>query len=665
MNKYFNRETSWLEFNKRVLEIYDRDNLLLGEKLKFISIFYNNLDEFYMVRVGSLWDQSKSDQLRVDKIGLNPEEEINLINVRVREMYKECYKRYDDLKNLLTEEGIKIVDLKSLSEKDKTYLREYFISKIFPYLTFRAMKPDTHFPLIKNKTLNIFLRLSKNDEEYLGEIQIPETIKRIVPIGEKKERKFILLEQLISSNLNFLFDSYQILEMNIFRIIRNADLNYDDDENEDLLTKVERSIKKRNWGQIVRLELSTEPSRKLLNLLKEKMKITDREIYVINNDLDLTYLDQIYKKKWFSKYQHDEFIQQTIFKEGSIINQIKESDHICHFPYDDFQGILDFLEEAANDVKVVAIKQTLYRVSKDSPIIEALIKASNKGKNVTVLLEVKARFDEANNIAWAKRLEKAGVQVILSPLRLKTHAKLILIVRKEKDSKDGIQTYCHIGTGNYNETTANTYEDIGVFTADRRIGEDVIQIFNFLASGKEIIKSKELLISPFNSRNIFHELIEYEIFEAKKGRKALIKGKMNSLIDKEIIDKLYEASSAGVEIKLIVRGICGLVPNKNISIKSIVGRFLEHSRMYYFYHGGEEITLIGSMDLMDRNFDRRVEVLCPLKDNKIKKEVLNIMDNLNKDNVNSYTLNNDGKYTRILSNDPFDAHKYFMNGDKQ
>lgn len=664
MNRYFNRESSWLEFNKRVLEIYDRENLLLGEKLKFISIFYDNLDEFYMVRVGSLWDQSKSDQLRVNKIGLNPEEEINLINVNVREMYKECYKRYKNLKSLLAMEGIKIVDFSNLSEYEKTDLNEYFNTKIFPYLTFRAMKPDTHFPLIKNKTINIFLRLLKNNEEYLGEIQIPETIKRIVPVGDKKERKFILLEQLISSNLNFLFDSYQILEKNIFRIIRNADLNYDDDDNEDLLTKVERSIKKRSWGQIVRLEIVDEPSRKLLNILKEKMKITDREIYVINNDLDLTYLNQIYKKKWFNKYQHDEFHQKRIFKVGSIINQIKEKDHICHFPYDDFQGILDFLDEAANDIKVVAIKQTLYRVSKDSPIVEALIKASNMGKNVTVLLEVKARFDEANNIAWAKRLEKAGVQVILSPLKLKTHAKLILVVRKEKDSSEGMQTYCHIGTGNYNENTATTYEDVGVFTADRKIGEDIIQIFNFLASGKEIIKSKELLISPFNSRQIFHDLIDYEINEARHGRTALLIGKMNSLIDKEMIDKLYEAAQAGVKIKLIVRGICGMVPNKNISIKSIVGRFLEHSRIYYFYHGGEKITLIGSMDLMDRNFDRRVEVLCPLKDDSIKKEVLGILDKLDKDNVNSYILNKDGKYTKLLNKDPFDVHKYFMNGDK-
>lgn len=664
MNKYFNRESSWLEFNRRVLEIYDRNNLLLGEKLKFISIFYDNLDEFYMVRVGSLWDQSKSDQLRIDKIGLNPEEEIELINVNVREMYKECYKRYDDLKNLLSKQGINIVDVATLTEKEMVDLNELFINKIFPYLTFRALKLDSHFPLIKNKTINIFLRLLKDNEEYLGEIQIPETIKRIVSIGHKKERKFILLEQLISSNLNFLFDSYQILEKNIFRIIRNADLNYDDDDAEDLLTKVERSIKKRSWGQIVRLEIVSEPSKKLLNIIKEKMKITEREIYVINNDLDLTYLDQIYKKKWFDKYQHDEFQQQKVFKVGSIIRQIKEKDYICHFPYDDFQCILDFLEEAANDIKVVAIKQTLYRVSKDSPIIEALIKASNNGKNVTVLLEVKARFDEANNIAWAKRLEKAGVQVILSPLKLKTHAKLILVVRKEKDSIEGIQTYCHLGTGNYNENTANTYEDIGVFTADRHIGEDVIQIFNFLASGKEIFKSKELLISPFNSRQIFHDLIDYEINEVKHGKSALIKAKMNSLIDQEMIDKLYEAARAGVKVKLIVRGICGLVPNENISIKSIVGRFLEHSRIYYFYHGGEEKTLIGSMDLMDRNFDRRVEALCPIKDSNAKKELLNILDILEKDNVNSYTLNQDGKYLRVLNKDLFDAHKYFMNGDK-
>lgn len=664
MNKYFNRELSWLEFNRRVLEIFDRNNLLLGEKLKFISIFYDNLDEFYMVRVGSLWDQSKSEQLRTDKTGLNPDEELNLISTNVREMYEECYSRYNDLKKLLSNQGINIVDISTLSLEEIESSQEYFTNKIFPYLTFRTMQINAHFPLIKNKTINILVSLLKDNEEYLGEIQIPENLKRIVPVGDKNERKFILLEQLISSNLNFLFDSYQILEKNIFRIIRNADLNYDDDDDEDLLTKVERSIKKRNWGQIVRLEIVTQPSKKLLKVLKDKMKITDREILVINNDLDLTYLDQLYKKKWFVKFQHDEFIQKNIFEKRSIIAQIREKDHVCHFPYDNFQCILDFLEEASNDAKVIAIKQTLYRVSKDSPIVEALINAAKKGKNVTVLLEVKARFDEANNIAWAKRLEKAGVQVILSPLKLKTHAKLLLIVRKEKDEKDGIKTYCHLGTGNFNENTAVTYEDIGVFTADKMIGEDVIQIFNFLASGKEINNSRELIISPFNSRQIFHNLVDYEINEVKLGKKGLIRAKMNSLIDQEMMDKLYEASKAGVKIKLIVRGICGIIPNKNISVKSIVGRFLEHSRIYYFYQGGQETTLIGSMDLMDRNFDRRVETLCPIKDSNVKKEIIDILDILDSDSVNSYILNQDGKYKKVLNNDPFDAHKYFMNGEK-
>ena len=665
MNKYFNRELSWLEFNRRVLEIYDRKNLLLGEKLKFISIFYNNLDEFFMVRVGSLWDQSKSGQENMDISGLNSDEEINLINVNTREMYGECYRRYMDLKERLFQEGIKILELDSLSDEEKNDLNTHFRNNIYPSLTFRAIKMDTPFPLIKNKTINIFLRLSKNGEDYYGDIQIPENIKRLVTIGKKNERKFILLEQLISSNLNFLFDSYQILEKSTFRIIRNADLNYDDDDAEDLLTKVERSIKKRSWGQVVRLELATKPSAKLQKVLKDKLKISDREVYVINNDLDLTYLDQIYKKKWFSKYQHDEFKQHDIFHGENIIEQLKEKDFICHFPYDDFQCILDFLEEAANDNKVVAIKQTLYRVSKNSPIIEALIKASNKGKNVTVLLEVKARFDEENNIAWAKRLEKAGVQVILSPLKLKTHAKLLLVVRKEKDSDEEIHTYCHLGTGNYNEKTAITYEDIGVFTADKTIGEDVIQIFNFLASGKEIVKSKDLLISPFNSRQNFHDLIDYEIKEVANGKTGLIRAKMNSLIDQDLIDKLYEASRAGVKINLIVRGICGIVPDENIRVKSIVGRFLEHSRIYYFHHGGDEITLIGSMDLMDRNFDRRVEALCPIKDSEVKRRILNILDVLDQDEANSYVLNKDGKYERNVHENPFDAHKYFMNGDKK
>ncbi len=661
MNKYFNRELSWLEFNKRVLEIYDRKNLLLGDKLKFISIFYNNLDEFFMVRVGSLWEQSKSDQDSLEISGLSPDEEINLISVNAREMYKTCYIKYENLKNSLLEEGIKIIDYKKLTESEKVELGNYFKNSIYPFLTFRALKLDTKFPLIKNKTINIFLRLFKDGEDYFGNVQIPEKINRLVSIGQKKERKFILLEQLISSNLNFLFDSYQILESNIFRITRNAGLNYDEDDEDDLLLKVERSIKKRIWGQVVRLELASTPSKKLMQIFKEKFRITEREIYVINNDLDLTYLDNIYKKKWFSRLKPEEPIHNYISSEESLFKQLQIKDYMRHFPYDDFKCILDFLEEAANDPKVIAIKQTLYRVSNKSPIIETLIKASNNGKNVTVLLELKARFDEENNIAWAKRLEKAGVQVILSPLKLKTHAKLILVVRKEVNNK--IHTYCHIGTGNYNEKTAVTYEDIGVFTADKNIGEDLINIFNFLASGKVIDESKEIIISPFNSRKIFNELIDFEINEVQKGKNGLIRAKMNSFIDLEMINKFYEAAEAGVKINLIVRGICGLVPNKNIKVKSIVGKFLEHSRLYYFYHGGLKITLIGSMDLMDRNFDRRVECLCPIKDVEIKNRLLNILDILDKDRVNSYYLKENGKYERNFDDDQLDAHKYLTNGE--
>lgn len=664
MNKYFNRELSWLEFNKRVLEIFDRDNLILGDKLKFLSIFYNNLDEFFMVRVGSLWDHSKIWQENDESEELSPNQQIDLINVNVKEMLSECYKRYDNIKELLSKEGINIVDFTNLSDYEKVQINEYFWNNIYPLLTFRAIKMDTQFPLIKNKTINLFLILKKDNEDYFGNIQMPENINRMIPIGEKKERKFILLEQLISNNLNFLFDSYQILDNCTFRIIRNADLNYDDEESEDLLTKVEQSIKKRSWGQVVRLEFAASPSNRLMNILKQKLNINDREVYIIENDLDLTYLEHLHKKKWFSRLLPEEFERNNIFNDGNIFKLIKEKDYLCHFPYDDFQCILDFLETAANDNKVVAIKQTLYRVSKNSPIVEALIKASNKGKNVTVLLEVKARFDEENNIAWAKRLEKAGVQVILSPLKLKTHAKLLMVVRKEKDSEDGIGTYCHLGTGNYNEKTAASYEDIGVFTADKNIGEDVIRIFNFLASGKIIENSKELLISPFNSRNMFHKLIDYEINEVLKGNKGLIRAKMNSLIDREIIDKLYEAANAGVKIDLIVRGICGLIPNENIKIKSIVGKFLEHSRIYNFYHGGENIIYIGSMDLMDRNFDRRVETLCPIKDKTVKGRLLDILDILALDTENSYDLHQSGKYYRNINTKRFNAHKYFMNGEK-
>ena len=667
MNKYFNRELSWLEFNKRVLEIYDRKNLLLGEKMKFLSIFSENLDEFFMVRVGTLWDQSKYDKRESDRTGLTPDEQLVKISKKTKDLIKGLYYRYDLFKEKIKKIDISLVEVKSLNKKEKNTAEEIFFNSIFPNLTLRVFKKEQEFPLIKNQTLNILLELSKGKESYLGNVQVPEKEDRIINIGSKNKRKFILLEDLIMSKIDFLFDSYELKDKIIYRVTRNADLNYSKEETEDLLEKIEKSIKKRKWGQVVRLEYGEEyKNSKLLYFLNKKFNIGNRENYKIPGPIDVSFLNFFLKKKWFQKYLFSDFNRKNIFEgyEGSIFKAIREKDYFCQFPYDDFSSILDFLKLAARDKKVIAIKQTLYRVSKNSPIIQALIEAANNGKNVTVVLEVKARFDEENNIAWAKRLEQAGVQVILSPLKIKTHTKLLLVIRKEKEGKDGLRKYAHLSTGNYNEKTAIIYEDIGIFTQDDKIGEDIISIFNYLTSGKEIASTKSLITSPFDTRDFIYDMIDEEIKEAKSGRKALIKMKMNSLIDHGVIYKLYEASEAGVKTELIIRGICGLVPNENITVKSLVGRFLEHSRIYYFYAKGEEKTYISSMDMMERNLNRRVETLNPVLAADIKQRIKLLLKNLIKDTENSYYLNKRGAYIKRSFKNKFDVHRYLITENK-
>lgn len=667
MNKYFNRELSWLEFNKRVLEIYDRKNLLLGEKMKFLSIFSENLDEFFMVRVGTLWDQSKYNEGEMDKTGLTPDEQLFKISKKTKDLIKSLYYRYDLFREEIKEIDISITEVKSLNKKEKNIAEEIFFNSIFPNLTLRVFKKEQEFPLIKNQTLNILLELSKGKESYLGNVQVPEKEDRLINIGSKNKRKFILLEDLIMSKIDFLFDSYELKDRIIYRVTRNADLDYSKEETEDLLEKIERSIKKRKWGQVVRLEYSEKNKNStLLYFLNKKFNIGNRENYKIPGPIDISFLNFFLKKKWFQKYLFPDFNRKNIFEgyEGSIFRAIREKDYFCQFPYDDFSSILDFLKLAARDKKVIAIKQTLYRVSKNSPIIQALIEAANNGKNVTVVLEVKARFDEENNIAWAKRLEQAGVQVILSPLKIKTHTKLLLVIRKEKEGKDGLRKYAHLSTGNYNEKTATIYEDIGIFTQDDKIGEDIISIFNYLTSGKEIASTTRLIASPFGTRDFIYEMIDEEIKEAKSGRKALIKMKMNSLIDHGVIDKLYEASEAGVKIELIIRGICGLVPEENITVKSLVGRFLEHSRIYYFYAKGEEKTYISSMDMMERNLNRRVETLNPVLAADIKQKIKILLKNLMKDTENSYYLNKKGSYIKRSLKNKFDVHRYLIMENK-
>ena len=666
MNSYFNRELSWLEFNRRVLgESYEKENPL-AEKLNFLSIFSSNLDEFFMVRVGSLWDQLRSGEMIKDISGYTAKEQINLINEVTKKMVAIQYDRYKELKLEMKKQKVIIVSYDQLTQREKKKVDIFYRENIYPLVTPIIIKKNGAFPLIANKTINLFLLLEKDGKILYGNVQVPYKVNRLVELKENYLRKFITVESLLRNQLVDLYPAYKIKEVSIYRLTRNADLNYDEEEAQDLLVKIENSIKKRKWGKAVRLEFEESPSNHVLEILKNKFLILDRELYILNDVLDLTFLSFFMKKKWFAKNRFKSFVINKVIDTTNsdvFFKWINKKDRIYHLPYDDFSAILEFINLAARNKKVIAIKQTLYRVSKNSPIIDALELAAKNGKNVTVLLELKARFDEENNIHWSKRLEKAGVHVIHGPNKFKIHSKMLLVLRKEKEG--GIRTYCHLATGNYNEKTATVYEDVGLFTADQKIGSDGIEFFNFLASQAPINNLNTLIISPYQARGSFEKLISFEITEALKGNKSHIIAKMNSLVDQPIMNLLYEAASAGVKIELIVRGICALIPNDNIVIKSIVGRFLEHSRLYYFYQGGLEKVFISSLDWMERNFDKRVELLVPIIETDAKKKIINILEKSWKDTEKSYYLMPDGTYVKEQKENGFNVQNYFLTHKEQ
>lgn len=666
MNRYFNRELSWLEFNRRVLEIFDRKNLTLGEKTKFISIFSANLDEFTMVRIGSLRQLADQGVEEPDLSGQTPPLQLDAIGKQMMELVDEAYGRYRLLVRLLKDEGILFAGLDSLTGREVRYLETFFRTVVVPQLDCRLFGPGEEFPFVRNKSIQIFLKLEREGKILYGNVRMPESEKRLVDLWEGAFRKYVFLDDLLASRLEELFPGCQVLEHCRYRVTRNADLEYPGSGEGDLLTAVEETVRRRSRGRVVRLEVEERAPEALLSILRERMDLRDRDVFRIPGPLDLTFLEALLKKKWFRRHLPQPPEGRDVFRgipRKDLFRMIRRKDFLCHVPYDDFSCVLEFLQAAARDEEVVSIKQTLYRVSRKSPIIEALAEAARTGKDVTVLLEVKARFDEENNIAWAKKLVKAGVQVLLSPQRLKTHSKLCLVVRSEKDAPGGHGTYCHLSTGNYNEKTASAYEDLGIFTADPQIGEDVLRIFRFLSGGQEPGDTASLIPSPFRARERLTALIAREAEEAAAGRPAGIRMKMNSLIDREIIDRLYEAARAGVRIDLIVRGICGLVPEENIRVKSVVGRFLEHSRIYCFHHGGEEELYLSSMDLMERNFDRRVETLNPVRDPEIRERIGRILDDLLRDTENSYELDAEGRYRKVRGGEPFDVQDYYLNGE--
>ncbi|MCI5713465.1 MAG: RNA degradosome polyphosphate kinase [Lachnospiraceae bacterium] len=665
--KYFeNRELSWIKFNERVLnEARDRSIPLL-ERLKFLSITSSNLDEFFMVRVASLKDMVHAGYKKTDIAGMTATEQLSAINAATRALVETQYTTYNrSLVPLMKNNGIYVLDeYEKMNKEQAEYADKYFEENVYPVLTPMAVDASRPFPLIRNKTLNIVALLAKKEESgkkmtkqdtEFATVQVPSVLPRLVPIPSKKEgdRTYILLEQLIERNISKLFLNYNVLCAYPYRIMRNADLTIDEDEASDLLKEIQKQLKMRQWGEVIRLEVEDTIDEKLLNFLKEEFHIaTDEDIYKINGPIDFTFLMKLYGMKDKDELRYEPYTPQRvpeIVPGENIFDEIKKGDILLHHPYQTFDPVVDFIRQAAVDPDVLAIKQTLYRVSGNSPIIASLAQAAENGKQVSVLVELKARFDEENNIVWAKMLEKAGCHVIYGLVGLKTHSKIALVVRREED---GIRRYVHLGTGNYNDSTAKLYTDCGMFTCSEAIGEDATAVFNMLSGYSEPLSWNKLVVAPIWLRKKFLKLIARETKNAKAGKQARIVAKMNSLCDREIIAALYAASAAGVSIDLIVRGICCLkvgIPgvSENIRVRSIVGNFLEHSRIFYFYNDGQEEIYMGSADWMPRNLDRRVEIIFPVEDENLRKKVKHILEVELMDNTKANVYTKEGTYEKI------------------
>ena len=657
--EYFtNRELSWLDFNYRVLAEARDKTIPLFERLKFLSITSSNLDEFFMIRVASLKDMVNAKYEKPDIAGMTPQMQLEAISKKTHDLVNTQYTTYNrSLKPMLRQNGLMIIDsYEDLSEAQKSYVNQYFQQDVYPVLTPMAVDSSRPFPLIRNKSLNIGALISdKEDEsEYdFATVQVPSVLPRFIeiPSEEKGQKTLILLEQVIEMNIQKLFLNYKVICAHPYRIMRNADLSIDEEDAADLLKEIQKQLKRRQWGEVIRLEVEDDIDKRLLKILKKAMNVGESSIYRINGPLDLTFLMKVsgmdgYEHLRYPKYQPQ--LSKDVNTAEDLFTQIRRKDILLFHPFQSFDTVVDFVRQAAKDPEVLAIKQTLYRVSGNSPIIASLAEAAENGKQVTVLVELKARFDEENNIIWAKKLEKAGCHVIYGLVGLKTHSKITLVVRREED---GIRRYVHLGTGNYNDSTAKMYTDMGLLTCAKPIGEDATAVFNMLSGYSEPLAWNKLVLAPLWLRDRFIELIHQEEVNAREGRPAHIIAKMNSLCDQGIIMALYKASAAGVKIELIIRGICCLktgIPgiSENITVKSIVGNFLEHSRIFYFYNNGWENVFMGSADWMPRNLDRRVEIMFPVEDEACKKQVMHILDIQLQDNVKAHYLQPDDTYQK-------------------
>lgn len=657
---YTNRELSWLQFNHRILSEAKDKSIPLFERLKFLSITSSNLDEFFMVRVASLKDMVNAEYEKPDIAGMTPTEQLKALDEEIHQLVAQQYFAYNrSLLPLLEQNGLHVIKQhEKLSEEEAKYIDKYFEDNVYPVLTPMAVDSSRPFPLIRNKSLNIAALVQKKGEKEeleFATVQVPSVLSRIIVLPRREDdevQKIILLEEVIERNIQKLFLNYDIVCAHPFRIMRNADLSIDEDEAEDLLKEIEKQLKRRQWGEVIRLEVEGSMDKKLLKLLKKELNVSNQSIYPIDGPLDLTFLMKMYGLPGFDHLKEAKYEPQQVPELPigcDVFEEIRKGDILVHHPYQTFMPVVDFIRQAAKDKDVLAIKQTLYRVSGNSPIIAALAEAAENGKQVSVLVELKARFDEENNIVWAKKLEQAGCHVIYGLVGLKTHSKITLVVRREED---GIRRYVHLGTGNYNDATAKLYTDIGLFTCSEVIGEDATAVFNMLSGYSEPLFWNKLSLAPLWLKDKFLYLIDRETKHAENGKKAAIIAKMNSLCDKDIIAALYKASAAGVKIDLIVRGICCLkvgIPgiSENICVRSIVGNFLEHSRIFYFENDGNYEVYCASADWMPRNLERRVEILFPIETVLLKERVLEILEIQLKDNLKAHILQPDGSYEKI------------------
>ncbi|MEO4054307.1 RNA degradosome polyphosphate kinase [Solibacillus sp. CAU 1738] len=658
---YNNRELSWLAFNERVLEEAEDENNPLLERLKFLAIFSSNLDEFFMVRVAGLQDQVRASFHKPEnKSGLTPKEQLTKIAERTQALVRRQTEVYRHLVGvLLPKENVYIRDLKLLTPEQKKYINELFEEKIFPVLTPVAVDAYRPFPTLLGRTQNLLVLLENNNSssiennEKVAIVQVPSVLDRFIKVpSNSKETVVVLLEDVISSQINKLFYGYTVKSSQAFRLTRNADLTIHEEGAQDLLVEIEKELKKRKWGVGSRLEVRDgEMNDDVLEYLLDEFEIEESDVFKIDGPLDLTFMFSFVKAISAGR-EHLEFESfipqppQDLRSDENLFEKALVQDLFFHHPYESFVPIVDFITEAINDPSVLAIKQTLYRVSGNSPIIQALKQAAENGKQVTVLVELKARFDEENNVHWAKLLEQAGCLVIYGMNNLKTHSKITLVVRSRQGK---IERFVHLGTGNYNDATAKIYTDMGIITSNKEFGIDATNFFNFLSGYTEKPKFHHLVVAPFDIRDEFIALIDEEIKCHQQHGNGFIKAKMNSLTDKDLMMKLYEASIAGVKIELIIRGICCIRPgipgiSENITVTSIVGRFLEHSRIFWFHHNGENKMFLSSADMMTRNMVKRVEILFPVYSSDIKKRIISIMNLQLEDNQKARIQDANGKY---------------------